>query len=227
VAAVVLVNASASYWNVRTLAATHQWVAHTYQVLTGLQSTLSLLKDAETGQRGYLLTGRAHYLEPYEAAITQLPERLAGLRELTADNHEQQRRLAELEVQVQAKLNELRQAIGVRQQKGLDEALEVVRVDRGKLLMDEIRGTVFALEAAEQRALEDRATAADLRVRRTLGTIVVVTALALVFHFLRALRAERQPRPPSVNESSEEITDRDRIPPRGDGAPFDDKGIRT
>src|SRR5207244_7771294 len=97
VAAVVTANAGLSYWNVRTLAATDRWVIHTFEVLTELEDTLSLLKDAETGQRGYLLTGRDRYLEPYRDAVDRIPAKLDRLKELTADNPRQQARFPELE----------------------------------------------------------------------------------------------------------------------------------
>ncbi|HEX5269251.1 MAG TPA: CHASE3 domain-containing protein, partial [Gemmataceae bacterium] len=72
-------------------------VAHTHEVLTTLEQVLSLLKDAETGQRGFLLTGEASYLQPYEDARQSIETSLARLQELTADNPAQQQRLKDLE----------------------------------------------------------------------------------------------------------------------------------
>jgi CHASE3 domain sensor protein len=152
VAAAVLANAGLSAWNVRTLAATGRWVAHTLEVLAELEDTLSLLKDAETGQRGYLLTGRDHYLDPYCAAADRLPGKLDRLRGLTADNPRQQGRFPALEGLVGDKLAELDLAIRLRRQNRAEDALDVVRADDGKRQMDAIRGLMTGMEAEERRA---------------------------------------------------------------------------
>src|ERR1039458_5476378 len=94
---------------------------------------LSLLKDAETAQRGYLLTGDSHYLAPYDRAQ---PEILGRLRTLALSASSEERRLATL---LSSELAELAQTIRVRQQGDLAAVLEVVRSDRGKDTMDQIR----------------------------------------------------------------------------------------
>ena len=82
-----------AYRNTQTLIETDRWVVHTHEVLTTLEVTLSQLKDAETGQRGYVITGNEQYLEPYQAARRELPQRIARLRILTMDNPSQQQHL--------------------------------------------------------------------------------------------------------------------------------------
>ena len=190
--AVILVSACASYWNVRTLTATNRWVVHTHEVLTDLQGALSLLKDAETGQRGYLLTGKERYLEPYHDAIAQIPGKLQRLKELTIDNPYQQERFPDLEAKVHVRLDELRRTIATRREKGLDAVLPVVLADEGKQQMDAIRRMMAEMETTEEKALERRTADADLRERRTLGMIVVVSALALLYHLLRGWIAGRR-----------------------------------
>jgi CHASE3 domain sensor protein len=74
-----------------------QWVSHTNEVLTRLEAVLSTLKDAETGQRGYLLAGEASYLEPYREAVDRLPGQIAALRQLTLDNPPQTARVLRLD----------------------------------------------------------------------------------------------------------------------------------
>src|SRR3984957_18429906 len=81
----VVANACASFWNISTLASTNRLTVHTHEVLTQIEETLSLLKDAETGQRGYLITGEPRYLLPYENAAAGIHQRFKRLRELTAD----------------------------------------------------------------------------------------------------------------------------------------------
>src|SRR4029077_8454501 len=94
------------------------WVAHTHKVKEALAETLSLLKDAETGQRGFVLTGEERYLEPYTAAIPAVDGRVQDVRELTADNHNQQRRIATLQPLLSKKLTELAETIALGKQRG-------------------------------------------------------------------------------------------------------------
>lgn len=197
VAAVVVANASASYWNVRTLADGNRWVVHTHEVISRLQDVLSLLKDAETGQRGYLLTGKDEYLEPYRTAVEKMPGRVDQLQALTADNPDQQARLPALRALIAAKLGELNEAVTARRDRGQDAALAVVLDGRGKRVMDDIRATATEMEATEVAALEQRTEAADVRTRRTLASIILTTLLVLVVHSARGLAQLR--RRPAAN----------------------------
>ncbi len=81
VVALLIFNAATSYRNTIKLIENEHWVSHTHQVLTELEATLSTLKDAETGQRGYLLTGEERYLEPYNSAIARINQQVAGLQQ--------------------------------------------------------------------------------------------------------------------------------------------------
>lgn len=167
---------------------THQLVetaraeAHTYQVLSGLDEILSLAKDAETGQRGYILTGEPRYLEPYQTAIKKIEQKTTDIRELTADNPSQQRNLDALDPAIKDKLAELQETIDLRQTQGIEASLDVIRSDRGRQLMDEIRRIIGQMEAKEQELLRLRVGAAETAANNTLSSITlgVPTALALL-----------------------------------------------
>src|SRR5262245_39449300 len=94
--ATLLVAAAVSYVSLTRVASANRWVARTQEVRAALVRTRSVVQDAETGQRGYLITGDVHYLDPYRIARRDLPERFAQLDSLTRDNPEQQRLVAEL-----------------------------------------------------------------------------------------------------------------------------------
>ena len=79
------------------LAANRARARHTYEVIDTARSLLSDIQDAETGQRGFIITGRPDYLSPYQSATAALPDRLAKLQRLTAGDPEQARRFGELE----------------------------------------------------------------------------------------------------------------------------------
>ena len=94
------------------------WRAHSNEVRLAVQSLLSSLQDAETGQRGFIITGDETYLQPYNTAIAVVGTQLANLRALTADNPTQQQLLNSLNPLVAAKLAELQQTIAVRRAQG-------------------------------------------------------------------------------------------------------------
>jgi CheY-like chemotaxis protein/CHASE3 domain sensor protein/putative methionine-R-sulfoxide reductase with GAF domain len=164
---------------------THQLVetareeTHTYQVLSGLDEILSLAKDAETGQRGYILTGEPRYLEPYQSAIKRLGQKTKDVRELTADNPTQQRNLDALEPVIRDKLAVLRETIDLRQTKGLEASVNLIRGDRGRQLMDEIRRIIGQMEAKEQELLRLHTGAAETAANNTLSSITLGVPMAL------------------------------------------------
>jgi signal transduction histidine kinase len=137
--------------------------------------------NAETGQRGYLLTGERRYLQPYEAAATRLAEDVARLQALTLDPG-QKGRVAALAPLVEAKLAELRQTVELRQ-RSLEEALAVVRTDEGQRLTEEIRAVLAEFDAAERRLLDERTLAQE---RQAEVTTALATATGL-FSLLTAL----------------------------------------
>jgi CHASE3 domain sensor protein len=189
--AVAVANACASFWNIRILAATNRLTVHTHEVLTQIEETLSLLKDAETGQRGYLITGETRYLQPYEDASASIHQRFKRLKELTADNASQEARTDRLERLIVERFDELNLTVALRKEKGLETARGVVLEDRGKAGMDEIRHLMADMEAEEQGLLQARTLQAETRVRLTLTKLVLATCLALVFSYVRRLVLER------------------------------------
>jgi CheY-like chemotaxis protein/CHASE3 domain sensor protein len=145
-----------TYRSLQTRAIAAQRVTRTLEVLEHLESILSLVKDAETGQRGFLLTGEDPYLEPNINAKAQLPEAFRKARQLVADDQVQQQRLTALEFAVSQKLAELDRVIALRRKGDVAGALAVVRTDRGQASMDRIRSMVTTMEATERMALATR-----------------------------------------------------------------------
>src|ERR1700719_310545 len=95
--AILLAVSALACWTTYRLIDTAWWVTHTHQVLENLEALMSTLKDAETGQRGYLLTDKESYLEPYQKARESWKKPFDALSTLTKDNKAQQDRLAELQ----------------------------------------------------------------------------------------------------------------------------------
>ena len=160
-------------------------VTHTDQVLEQSQLLLSSLQDAETGQRGFLITGALSYLEPYKAALATIHEHFDRLKELTRDNPEQQQRLDEMHPLVEGKLAVLRRTIELRRRgpDGFEAARAMVSTNEGKALMDHLRVQVAALSATEIRLKDKKermfsATAESATRQFLLGALVSIAVIS-------------------------------------------------
>lgn len=174
-----------SYTGTNRLIETGHRVARAHDVLQGIDGVISLLKDAETGQRGFVLTGKVEYLEPYNAATQAIDQAFGELQKLTAEEPEQQRRLDLIKPLIDKKLAELKETIDLRREKGKEEALAVVLTDRGKTIMDQIRKLVTEMKDEEHKSLQERDRDAAATARFTtlsigIGTIVAVLVSILV-----------------------------------------------
>lgn len=129
------------------------WVEHTYKVGMLVESISSQLKDAETGQRGYLLTDQLTYLEPYENGISKLRNTLRNAKELTIDNPRQQERINQLEILTNKKLVELKETIDLNKEGNRAEALRIILTNRGKQLMNDIRTIIQEMHDEERELL--------------------------------------------------------------------------
>ncbi len=177
--AILVVIGVVSYQSTTAFIESADWVAHTHKVLEKLEGLISKMTDAETGQRGYVMTGEERYLEPYRSAIEAVSQRLNDLRKLTADNHNQQRRLDALEPLIKDKFEELKETIDLRKSKGLEAALKVVLTDQGKKKMDEIRNVIGEMENEEDALLKQRSEEEKARAKSTEFTIIFGTLFAL------------------------------------------------
>jgi CHASE3 domain sensor protein len=140
-----------------------------------------LMKDAETGQRGYLLTGDDAYLEPYQASLGPISQTMSDLRALTADSARQQSRILEALPLIDAKLAELKRTIDLRRTQGLDPALKIVLTNEGKKSMDDLRRVLGAMDQEERELLKQRTEAAEAGARAAEATIGIGALVALVF----------------------------------------------
>lgn len=144
-----LISGAFAYINLKTLRENTEAIVHSHEVIITLDELLSSTQDAETGQRGFLLTNNERYLDPYNTALDTIPAKIQEIGELTSDNPAQVRRLPILKQHVDAKLAELKQTIDLRRSQGLDAALAVVNSDRGKVAMDAVRGQLSAMSREE------------------------------------------------------------------------------
>jgi PAS domain S-box-containing protein len=174
------------------------WVARSRQVLYELSQTESVLKDAETGQRGFLYTADPKYLTPYTAAIGQVQPHIDSLAKLTADTPDDQPRIAELRDLSRKKLDELAKTIAFYKAGKFDDAKAEVLSDRGLDDMDHIRLLVVQMEGEENSLHAARSARYSESIRKTIDSIYLTSLLAalglivLTYYILRqiALREE-------------------------------------
>jgi PAS domain S-box-containing protein len=181
--AALVINAIFTFWNLNSIRVTWDTLDRGRDFVRGIDGVLSSLKDAETGQRGFLLTGDERYLEPYQSSHHVIAGLIDGLRFSAGARGSSRARVETLAGAAEDKLAELAESIAVRRERGLDAALAIVKTDRGKDTMDRLRGAL-----AEMRAEEDRSRAV-LRARlqtaiiRTMVTFSFASAVALLLLF--------------------------------------------
>jgi CheY-like chemotaxis protein/CHASE3 domain sensor protein len=165
------------------------------ELIVQVQNLLSSTKDAETGQRGFLLTGDEAYLEPFTSGRAAINGELDEMTGLTGQSPEQRQRVDQLRGLIAAKLDELQGTITLKRAGKTEQALEIVRTDRGKVLMDRIRTLVTDIETTDRAELAQRQQewqrTAILATRITwIGSIVLLVligaAAALVSRDYRA-----------------------------------------
>ena len=173
-----------SYRALSESAATADRLSRTQDVIERLQVLLSDLKDAETGQRGYLLTGRDDYLTPYTTARTTVPRDLDALRLLIVDNALQKKRLEAVTPLIDAKLDELQETIALRQAGNLAGALAIVQSDRGRVAMDRIRAGLGQIQSTENFLLSGRE--AEWQAAERASFIITLAGVAILLGLLAA-----------------------------------------
>src|SRR5450830_186764 len=141
-----------TYTRTSQFMASSRWVDHTYTVLSQINLLLSELKDAETSQRGFLLTNDEKFLEPYNKAVANLPGSIERLKYLTKDNTYQQDNIAQFEELANRKLLFLDQAINIRRhdQWKVDGGI-VNTLNGGKITMDELRAQIGVMTLREEK----------------------------------------------------------------------------
>jgi PAS domain S-box-containing protein len=187
-------NSALAFHNTRLLYETAGQVTHTHKVLEALAELLSTAKDAETGQRGFVITGNLAYLEPYHVAEGTITSWIRQIDTLTRDNPRVQAELPELRRVMANKLAELRETVALRQNEGFAAAERMVLTGRGMASMDSLRGEVRRMVSEEEEQLNER-TARATRSRNfaisalvVAGLVQLATLAAMIYLLRRKIR---------------------------------------
>jgi CHASE3 domain sensor protein len=133
-----------------------EWVSETLEIQRELATVEARMSEAESGQRGYLLTGQANFLTPYTTATSDVRNRLKNLRRLVSDNSAQLRRLLIIESLSRTKLAELDSTIRLERAGKRDLALAMMRTNRSDSLMIAIRSGLQGMTSEEASLLRGR-----------------------------------------------------------------------
>lgn len=190
-------SAGAGFWAIRGLDDAFALTARTSRVIVEAEGVLRALVDAETGQRGFLLTGEERYLQPYTAALGRLPAALDELGALLAADPAQLARLGEIRAEAEAKLAEFAETVALRRAGDAEGALRLARTEARQARMDALRSAVTGLGAAERQHLAGRIAERDRKSAIASGFVglsgVLVALLAASAGF-GAARAQREAR---------------------------------
>jgi methyl-accepting chemotaxis protein len=176
----LIVIAVAGFQSARSLIANDDLVAHTHQVRRQLAELLAQLVNAETGQRGFVLTARDEFLEPYTTALGAIERDYAEIRQLTLDNPSQTRRLDQARPLIDAKLAELKRTIEQRRTGALEAVTAVIAGGEGRQLMDRIRSILGEMDQEESNLLEVRRRGAESSTETTKLVILWGSIAAII-----------------------------------------------
>jgi signal transduction histidine kinase/DNA-binding response OmpR family regulator len=193
-----LISGAVAYYNLRALSEGNQKIVQSHEVIIALDELLSGVQDAETGQRGFLLTNNERYLEPYNLALISIPSKLDEIVELTRGNTAQKPRVGALRSHVAAKLAELKETVDLRRGQSLEASLAVVNSDRGKAEMDDIRSQLAAM-SREEAAIRTKRLAEMNDAQKTAfassllsGLLGILLTVTIGFLIRRATLARRR-----------------------------------
>ena len=199
-ALVLMALAGLFYREWRQFSRTNADAAQTRAIVDSVDRLLTSLVDAETGQRGFLLTGEDGYLEPYNRAIQEIPAELSIISSLIGARSDQSANAARLNALTSDKLAELRETIELRRVRGLAPPTSIVLSDRGRQTMDEIRAICARIRGIEisnrsQASTEGEAAAAIALLATIVGS------LFLLFLFGFGLQPFASPEPQAWQRS--------------------------
>jgi signal transduction histidine kinase/DNA-binding response OmpR family regulator len=181
----LVISSVASFMSIRNLLDSAGWVDHTNEVIHELDNVISELKDAETGQRGFLLTGDESYLQPYVGAFDSAKAHIRTVKRLTADNDAQQQRCNRLQEVAILRLSMLQRSINMKRS---NDAYNLKDLEEGKKYMDEARIIIQTMIGSEQHLLSERTARMNTFAGYTPILIVIAAALSLIITIVSFLR---------------------------------------
>ncbi len=189
---VLVIVSTISYRNLVRIQSDFSWVAQTRKNLLELSHFMSNLKDAEIGQREYILTGQESYLEPFHNFEKVIKHYFSCLHTIAANNDIQQKKMEVLEELVNKKLAELQELITLQKGKGAESAKNAILSSNGKKIMDDIQILLLGMDKDEMAILTQHSERIALMVKmnnviRVTGVVIILLITMLIISHARYL----------------------------------------
>ncbi|OJV12956.1 MAG: histidine kinase [Dyadobacter sp. 50-39] len=181
----------ASYYSTQKLINNSELVNHTNEVLIQAEAIISHMKDAETGQRGYLITTDPQFLQPYEGAYQKTTDSYNNLVDLTADNPVQQKNLREVKALYEAKFGQMQNIIDMAKKNSNfvgDTDARLREMIRGKKIMDDLRLTTERIKEEESTRLAQRLEQQQIYIKYTPILLVAAALISILITISSYLR---------------------------------------
>jgi diguanylate cyclase (GGDEF)-like protein len=174
-----------------TIMLTATSVSQTYEVISSIKNLQAHLVDAETGERGYVITGEDSYFPAYFDTLQKIEWESALIAALIAENPSQKARFSELQGLIAYRLKTIQIIVETRKAGGIDAAHELVSIDEDKLEMDRIRNVLNQMEDEENTQLNIRIRARDIAYQHfwwTFGTLLAAMCVGAIWQYLQVRR---------------------------------------
>ncbi|UTF59768.1 CHASE3 domain-containing protein [Gilvimarinus sp. DA14] len=208
---------AAAYRSIGLMHDNSQSVTNTLAVMGLIKDLKTELVNAESGQRGYLLTGDGQYLEPYHDALAKLDHLLATLAESTTEIEEQRVRFQAIQELVRAKIDEMQEVVALMHSNRRAEAVSLVRTDRGIALMRETSELISQMESDERALLyrnrmvarEDREFILNVLIaNNTIGLLLALGVFIAVFRHNKKITTLYERIEQANNELEDKVEER-------------------
>ncbi len=178
-------------------------LTHTWEVKNVISNLISSIKDAETGQRGYVITSETDYLAPYHLALTQSDLGIENLKELTKEDTIQQENIKRIDKFINLKFNQLEENIDLVEEGNDMDVVALIKTDLGKKYMDSIRKVSVEMFEREEQQLENRIQ--NYKNWRLTSIILAILSALLVVYCLIKIYREVYPVFSEIIETRKEL----------------------
>nr|MBC7611782.1 response regulator [Pseudopedobacter sp.] len=206
----VFVVGYSSYKSLQNVNEDQVWVNHTEKVINKFDDIIKIVIDAETGQRGFLLTKKEEFLEPYDNAINQVDQNLNDLDQLIIDNPVQVENSHKLRIFIQNRLKLIAEIIETKKDKDISNSELIKKLSLGKKQMDAIRYQVKKMTDIEDILLIKRTDSSEKSIRKAIliifgGTALIFIIILILFKFIRSSFAKQIKSQEELNTTNIEL----------------------
>jgi signal transduction histidine kinase len=180
----LLIIGTQTYKNIISFQQQTKFIEETHQVITTLQNLLTLITDADTGQRGFVITGNETYLEPYDISLSNLSSTISRINKLISNNDKHSDLLRNINLSVypllQSKISDLDKTIDMRKNYGFNASAEVMSADNGENLMDQVRKNIISIIDEEEKILQSNTNKSVIDGQNLLFIYIVGILISIV-----------------------------------------------